>query len=906
VIAQPESRSSGWRRWFRTLPRTSVLGICVALLAALQGIFALLEVKVWIRVIATVIVFAVAVASEADKLHTKRAEKAASEARAADEARTAEQEWQRRVARVLRWWPPALLADVDPYELGVCYSGKADTFRQDEAWLPPYVPRDIHQQARERMRARGMLLVIGQVGSGMTRTAFEIAGGDETARVTLAPRVSDGLSVAVDQYDVLSRIDRRPPLLVWLDRIDQLPDLSHDVLRKCLGHAVGSRVVATISASAYAVWSVEHRELAEMFEQVTLDRLASERELELAAAVYPGVDFTEGIAATFTTTGSLLRRMRTGYQDCPYEAVGSDCPLARPIVETVFAWTNTGTTRAMPMTLVTRALLQRPGLAQYVDSAHMTAALQWATGHTIEHAALLFQDDTCAPGQKNDALAGVQPPESATASACVRAHPHVAIIWEPSTAPSAAVWTAAITEAFSAGDSENGGRIGFTAQALRSLEAANQAWSQITTLEDPAVAWVERAAVFSEHAHDYRGARLAFEHLLRLQETALGADHPAVAATLGSLGNAWFDLGDHARARDLYQRALTIQEREYGTDHPDVAATLGGLGITWSHLDPARARDLHQRALTIQEREYGTDHPDVATTLSNLGNAWHKLGDPAQARDLHQRALNINEREYGPQHPQVATTLSNLGTTWLDLGDPAQARDLHQRALTIRERAYGPRHLKVAATLNNLGNAWLNLGDPQRARDLYQRALAIREREYGPDHPEVATTLSNLGNAWYDLGDPAQARDLHQRALTIREREYGPDHPEVAMTLVNLGNAWYALADPAQARDLHQRALTIKERAYGPDHPQLIIAMIGLGDDWLAVGHPAKASDLYQRVLRITNTHFPNGHPLQEDIRARLRAVDPDLIILADGSTVTRLEAPPNTSTGSVSDGLQE
>ena len=50
---------------------------------------------------------------------------------------------------------------------------RLDADRRKDARLPPYVSRDVHGTAVERLRSRGILLVIGQPVSGMTRTAFE-------------------------------------------------------------------------------------------------------------------------------------------------------------------------------------------------------------------------------------------------------------------------------------------------------------------------------------------------------------------------------------------------------------------------------------------------------------------------------------------------------------------------------------------------------------------------------------------------------------------------------------------------------------------------------------------------------------------------------------------------------------
>ena len=57
------------------------------------------------------------------------------------------------------------------------------------------------------------------------------------------------------------------------------------------------------------------------------------------------------------------------------------------------------------------------------------------------------------------------------------------------------------------------------------------------------------------------------ERALAIEERAYGRDHPEVATTLTNLGNAYGDLGDHAKERDMLERALAINERAYGRDH---------------------------------------------------------------------------------------------------------------------------------------------------------------------------------------------------------------------------------------------------------------------------------------------------------------------------------------------------
>src|SRR4051795_5362909 len=70
------ARRTGRLAWLRGLPRSSVLVFCTALFVAVQAILAVFSAASWTRVLVTVVVLAVAAASELDKLSTKRREPA--------------------------------------------------------------------------------------------------------------------------------------------------------------------------------------------------------------------------------------------------------------------------------------------------------------------------------------------------------------------------------------------------------------------------------------------------------------------------------------------------------------------------------------------------------------------------------------------------------------------------------------------------------------------------------------------------------------------------------------------------------------------------------------------------------------------------------------------------------------
>ena len=867
--------------WLRALPVGAVVAVALAGATATYTILTLLGAPLWSRLLATIVVLVLGVAAAVVKERADSREKKKAEEEKRGEEAAAEAKWLQAVQDCLLW-PLPLVRDIDPYQqLGVAQSQLAESYTADGELVPPYVDRDIDQTARKRLQSDGLVLLVGTPASGVTRTAYQLVLTVPTSPLILVSASPHGLTAALGELDVLSRLAPGTRLLLWLDRVDTFTPggLTATMLRRVRERSPGLRVVATISSIRYEVWATENRSVADAFgDPVRLERLPSVAELGRAEAAYPGVDFSEGIAAAFTTTATLMTRKNGGDHRCQYEPAGDECALAQAVVEIVREWAATDIRRPCPVDRLAALAQQQPGGRHSIEPEHLAGALKWAAYRVVGGASLLTLATDCQGEQAVDAHPGI-----------------VEIHRAEKKGPAEPVWTTALEVAGTANDSEAVGRIGFRAHTDGNVSTAARAWAMVTAIDDPATEWLRQAAEFSRGQRDPTAEIPPRQRLLELTEAAHGPDHPEVAATLTNLGNAWCELGQPAKARELYERALRINEREFGPDHPQAARILTNLGNAWSDLgQPAKARELYERALRISEREFGPDHPQIARILTNLGSAWIALGQPAKARELYERALRITEREFGPDDPQVGDILTNLGNAWSDLGQPAKARELYERALRITEREFGPDHPLVARILINLGNAWSYLGQPAKARELYERALRITEREFGPDHPQVARILTNLGSAWSDLGQPAKARELYERALRINEREFGLDHPKVAPILTNLGNVWRKLGQPAKARELYEQALRINEREFGPDHPQVGDILAGLGIAWIDLGKPAKARELFERALRIFHTHFPGGHPKIDMLASMIRAVAPDVIVLDNGRILGRAERQDN------------
>jgi tetratricopeptide (TPR) repeat protein len=860
---------SSWLTWLRGLPRESVLVFCAVLLGATQAVLGLLDAPTWTRVTSAVLIAAAAIASELNRLHTRHLEKTEEERQRGEAERAAEAKWLRDARDSLRMWPAPPVGDVDPYVLGVA-KHERPTPGAPAREIGPYVARDMDQRAIERLQAQGALLLVGAPASGVTRTAYEVTKAQDATRIVLAPEAPSGLKRAIFDLDVLSWLAPPKRLVLWLDRVDRFREggLTAAMLRLCRERSPGLRVVATIASTRYKVWAAKEPELADMLgDPVTLERLATPGELERATGLYPEMDFSEGIAAAFTATGSLLVRLRAGDSECPFEPAESDCTLARAVVQVTISWAGTGTPRPLATSLLGSLVQRRLQPAEYAFPAHLAHALDWATAPIREGVPLLSR------GTNDDG------------SPTVSAHPGVAELRNAEEAtPDHPAWDAALTDAETAGDSEAIGRIGFKAHALGYLNPAANAWAKITSIDEPATRWLEQAASFSYEQHLPAAEIPARERLLELTLAAKGPDHSDVAEALLVLGQARIKNGEPTDARALLERALLINERHFGLEHPRVAVTASTLGQMWQELrQPDRALEMFERALRIEERERGPDDPRLAAALGNVGTAWMALRQPAIALDKYGQVLRILEREYGQDDWRVAAALNNLGNAWNELGDLDKARSLLERALRIDEREYGPNHPEVANTLSNLGIVLKKLGLTIRAREVHERALRIHVRKYGPDHPKVAETLGNLASTLRYAGEPAKACDLLERALHILENEYGPDHPHVALALGNLGNVWNQLREPAKARELLQRASGILEKEYGPDHWIVGVAFGNLGDVWANLGQPAKARVLYERAIRNFRAAFPNGHPEIGDLINRLHQVAPDVVIFDDG-----------------------
>jgi tetratricopeptide (TPR) repeat protein len=236
------------------------------------------------------------------------------------------------------------------------------------------------------------------------------------------------------------------------------------------------------------------------------------------------------------------------------------------------------------------------------------------------------------------------------------------------------------------------------------------------------------------------------------------AGDEATDALLGDYTNATASIGllrFDARSERIprFEAALAAARRR--SDYGAEGARLGSLGLAYFDLgDARRAVEFHEQHLRIA-RKIG-DRRSEGHALDNLGLAYTGLGDAHRAVEFHKQCLAI-AREIGDRRRE-GHALGNLGNAYTGLGDTRRAIEFHQQALVV-SRELGDRRGE-GHDLGNLGSSYDVLGDAHRALEFYEQCLAIA-RELG-DRQGEAITSWNLGLCYEEQGNFSRAAALMQ------------------------------------------------------------------------------------------------------------------------------------------------
>ncbi|ETN64854.1 g-protein signaling modulator [Anopheles darlingi] len=282
-------------------------------------------------------------------------------------------------------------------------------------------------------------------------------------------------------------------------------------------------------------------------------------------------------------------------------------------------------------------------------------------------------------------------------------------------------------------------------------------------------------------------------------------DLRTLSAIYSQLGNAYFYLGDYAKAMQYHKHDLTLARSM--NDKLGEAKSSGNLGNTLKVMGRFdEAAIFCQRHLAIAQ-SLG-DRLSEGRALYNLGNVYHAKGKQLGQKDPGDFSDEVKESlqkavEYYQQNLTLMKQLGdrgaqgracgNLGNTFYLLGNFETAIEHHQERLRIA-REFGDKAAERRAN-SNLGNSHIFLGHFEQAANHYKRTLSLAI-ELGERAVEAQACYS-LGNTYTLLRDFPTAIDYHQRHLAIAQ-ELG-DRIGEARACWSLGNAHSSIGNHEKA-----------------------------------------------------------------------------------------------------------
>ena len=267
------------------------------------------------------------------------------------------------------------------------------------------------------------------------------------------------------------------------------------------------------------------------------------------------------------------------------------------------------------------------------------------------------------------------------------------------------------------------------------------------------------------HRGDAQGALVRLKTCLTAHQE-LG-DTMGMARDHGSIGQAYYNLGDRPRALDHYGVAVTLA-KHVGNARLG-AGSLCNIGLIYQEQGQAdTAVAYYERSIKAYKTE--PDYPGWITPLSNIVNLMSLQGRRADALRLADEALMWPDLE---QFPDEATGLyTTLGAIYREAGEQEKAIHFAEKTVQMAER--GSSSSRLVSALTELGRALQRQGDPSGALRQALRARSLCDSLQMPftDRSAVARLLSDLYDA---SGRTAEAFQYYKEHVALDDSVQGED-----------------------------------------------------------------------------------------------------------------------------------
>ncbi|MCP4698072.1 MAG: tetratricopeptide repeat protein [Gammaproteobacteria bacterium] len=344
----------------------------------------------------------------------------------------------------------------------------------------------------------------------------------------------------------------------------------------------------------------------------------------------------------------------------------------------------------------------------------------------------------------------------------------------------------------------------------------------------------------------YARAEVLLKRARETQESGGNRRGPAYTDTLKHLAEVYREEGKYGEAEKLYEEMLDKLEDalEYTEGEEEKKARLrmaealndqGHLFYEQDRSGDERIEPLFKESLDIRQELLGDEHAEVAESLNNLASLHDRREEYKQARVYYERALAVERKILRSDHPEITVSL------------------LHSAAGVSKIRV--PAHPDIAVTLHNLAGVYRASGDYKEAGQLYKKALGIKEAILGREHQSVARSYIGMAELYYVRKKYEKACRKYREALEIQKKALGKQHPSVAGTLRSLAVLASSQEKFADAVSFYEQALAILRKSGHADLPAVRGSLANALHNQAVTLHNesryAEAAPLYERAIGI-------------------------------------------------------
>jgi tetratricopeptide (TPR) repeat protein len=361
---------------------------------------------------------------------------------------------------------------------------------------------------------------------------------------------------------------------------------------------------------------------------------------------------------------------------------------------------------------------------------------------------------------------------------------------------------------------------------------------------------------------DYPAAAAAFEAVLSLYVSIVGANDPRSAMAAVNLGNALLGSGRYGEAETVLsgaeatlaglgydqqalasvRRALDLARRgqAQGQGQAQSPGQAGAGAQSRPASDPLVALNdaaavLHQDG-DLEGAEAG--YLDVLSRLDAAGRsgeelagvAWVNLGETYKQQARLEEAINAIERARAiftaldSNHRYLAVVENNLASVRRAQGEAGQALEGYRSAYQAMARSFSETHSNTLGALGNYANALAEAGRGGEARALLEPTLAAFAATGEPETPIIGLLKSNLGEIYLADGRWSEASALQRAALDILDAHPDAYPGETAQVRRRYGRALSLSGRPAEAEQVLARSVTETEQVFGAGSQETITA----------------------------------------------------------------------------------